>query len=139
MPHPTMGRRTMEPLQTNTRTISAHLSRLTPAAIPTIFGLGLATLIAVVLVASGTSPGDAGIGNGLAVVASLAAAAATLLTAISRPRGARAPWLMLGLGIFSYSLGSFLLFLRDQGPDHVPKPGRSLLTVSSERLGVAAA
>jgi diguanylate cyclase (GGDEF)-like protein/PAS domain S-box-containing protein len=101
----------MEPTQTDTRAAGAHLRRFVPPAILVIFGLGLLALIAeIVLVLSGSSPGDAEVRNGLAVVASFAAAAATLLTAISRPRGARAPWLVLGLAIFSYSLGSFLLF-----------------------------
>jgi diguanylate cyclase (GGDEF)-like protein/PAS domain S-box-containing protein len=101
----------MEPLQTDTRTTGARFNRWAPVAIGAIFGLGLIAVVAeIALVLSGSSPGDAEIRNGLAVLASFAAAAATLLTGISRPRGARAPWLALGLGIFSYSLGSFLLF-----------------------------
>src|SRR5690349_956944 len=101
----------MEPTQTDTRAVGAHLRRFVPPAILVIFGLGLLALIAeIVLVLSDSSPGNAEVRNGLAVVASFAAAAATLLTGISRPRGAGAPWLVLGLGIFSYSLGSFLLF-----------------------------
>jgi diguanylate cyclase (GGDEF)-like protein/PAS domain S-box-containing protein len=101
----------MQPVQTEIRTDTGAVKRLASFAIPALFGLGLVALIAeVLLVVTGLDSGNVILRNVLVTTTSFAAAAATLLAAIGRPRGARAPWLLLGLGILSYSLGSFLLF-----------------------------
>jgi diguanylate cyclase (GGDEF)-like protein/PAS domain S-box-containing protein len=101
----------MQPVQTDIRADAGAKKRLARFAIPALFGLGLLTLIAeLVLVVTGLDSSSLALRNTLVTTTSFAAAAATLLAAIGRPRGARAPWLMLGLGILSYSLGSFLIF-----------------------------
>jgi diguanylate cyclase (GGDEF)-like protein/PAS domain S-box-containing protein len=83
--------------------------RFAEAAILVAFGLGLLAVLAeVILVVTGL--GGVTLRNGLVTTASFAGAAAALLTGTSRPRGARAAWLLLGLGILSYSLGSLLFF-----------------------------
>jgi len=100
----------MKPLQTDTSTTGANLRRFAPAAILTVLGLGLVALAAeVVLVVSGSDPGGITLRNCLVTTVVFAAAVATLLTGISRPAGARGPWLMLGLGILSQAV-AFLIF-----------------------------
>jgi diguanylate cyclase (GGDEF)-like protein/PAS domain S-box-containing protein len=75
------------------------------------FGLGLVALLAeIFIVVSGTDAGNVTLRNILVVTTSFAAAVATLLSGARRARGQRAPWLLLGLAMLSYSLGSLLLF-----------------------------
>jgi diguanylate cyclase (GGDEF)-like protein/PAS domain S-box-containing protein len=57
-----------------------------------------------------TDSGDVAVREVLAVAASFAAAGVALLSAWQRQHGIRAPWLVLGLGILSYSFGSLLYF-----------------------------
>jgi diguanylate cyclase (GGDEF)-like protein/PAS domain S-box-containing protein len=75
-------------------------------AIPTLFGLGLlasAIVVALALVGAGSAFIDS-----FTVAAGLAAAAVVLSSAWRLPHGERAPWLILGLAICSYSFGSLL-------------------------------
>jgi len=99
----------MEQVQAEIRADAGTWKRFADAAIPVAFGLGLLTVIAeVALVLSGL--GSVTLRNILVTTASFAAAAVALLAGAGRPRGLRAPWLLLGLGIFSYSLGSLVFF-----------------------------
>ncbi|HEU4681574.1 MAG TPA: PAS domain-containing protein, partial [Gemmatimonadales bacterium] len=101
----------MEPLRTDNRTTETRLGRFTAAAIPTIFGLGLAALLMeIVLVVSGSDSGDITLRNCLVTAVVFTAAVATLLAGVSRPAGARAPWLLLGLGILSQAFAFLILF-----------------------------
>jgi len=78
-------------------------------AILAVFGIGLLAVLAEIAMVS-LGIGSIAVRNCLVTAASFSGAAIALLTAVSRPRGARAAWLLLGLGIFSYSLGSLLFF-----------------------------
>jgi diguanylate cyclase (GGDEF)-like protein/PAS domain S-box-containing protein len=99
----------MAQAQTEIRAAGGAWQRFAGATILVAFGLGLLAVLAeVILVVTGL--GGITLRNGLVATASFAGAAAALLSGASRPR-ARAAWLLLGLGIFSYSLGS-LLFLK---------------------------
>lgn len=101
----------MEPLQTNTRTTRAHPSRWAPVAIRVIFGLGLAGLLAeIFFVVAGSDSGDIALRNCLVTAVMFTAAVVTLLAGVSRPPGARAPWLMLGLGILGQACAFLILF-----------------------------
>jgi diguanylate cyclase (GGDEF)-like protein/PAS domain S-box-containing protein len=109
--HPTMGWVSMEPTQTDIRADDGTWKRFALPALLAFFALGVVALLTeIVLVVSGLDSGNVTLRNGLVITASFAAALATLLAGVSRPRGLRAAWLMLGLGIFSYSLGSLLFF-----------------------------
>jgi diguanylate cyclase (GGDEF)-like protein/PAS domain S-box-containing protein len=99
----------MAQAQTEIRADGGAWQRFAGAAIPVAFGLGLFAMLAeVILVVTGL--GGVTLRNGLVTTASFAGAAAALLTGASGPRRVRAAWLLLGLGIFSYSLGSLLFF-----------------------------
>ena len=99
----------MEQVQTNLQAGGRSPKRLVHLAIPTFFGLGLLAVLAEVAMVI-MDLGSVTARDVLVITASLAAAAATLLTAAGAPRGARAAWVLLGLGILSYSLGSALYF-----------------------------
>jgi diguanylate cyclase (GGDEF)-like protein/PAS domain S-box-containing protein len=91
----------------------------TRLAIPALFGIGvLAVLVEIAMVTMGL--GSATVRDTLVTTASFAAAAATLLTAAKAPRGARAAWVLLGLGILSYSLGSVFYFFFLESPTTFP-------------------
>jgi diguanylate cyclase (GGDEF)-like protein/PAS domain S-box-containing protein len=101
----------MQQAQTDIEVSTGGWKRFARPAIFAFFGLGLVALLAeIFLVVSGLDSGDVTLRNTLVTTTSFAAAAATLLGGASRPRGERAPWLLLGLGILSYSLGSLLFF-----------------------------
>jgi diguanylate cyclase (GGDEF)-like protein/PAS domain S-box-containing protein len=92
---------------TSTRT-RAHAGSAGPTIL-VVFAIGLLAVLAEIgMVTLGF--GSIAARNALVTAASFSGAAIALLTAASRPRGARAAWLLLGLGIFSYSLGSLILF-----------------------------
>jgi diguanylate cyclase (GGDEF)-like protein/PAS domain S-box-containing protein len=74
-----------------------------------VFGIGLFAVLAEIAMVS-LGFGSVVVRNALVTTASFSGAAIALLTAASRPRGARAAWLLLGLGILSYSFGSLLFF-----------------------------
>src|SRR6188768_723955 len=100
----------MEPPQTDTRTTGAHPRRWAPVTIRAILGLGLLALVAeIVLVVAGPDSGDVPLRNCLVTAAVFTAAVVALLAGVSRPAGARGPWLMLGFGILSQAFG-FLIF-----------------------------
>jgi diguanylate cyclase (GGDEF)-like protein/PAS domain S-box-containing protein len=85
--------------------------RFTRSAMLAFFGLGLLALLAeVFIVVTGADAGNVTLRNILVVTTSFAAAIATVFSGAGRARGKRAPWLLLGLGMLSYSLGSLLLF-----------------------------
>ena len=99
----------MNQAQTETRGGDGARKRFARLAIPALFGIGvLAVLVDVAMVT--TDLGSATGRDGRAAAASRAAPAAALLAAATEPRGARAAWFMLGLGILSYSVGSLLYF-----------------------------
>jgi diguanylate cyclase (GGDEF)-like protein/PAS domain S-box-containing protein len=101
----------MQQAQADIQANEGGWKRFARSAIFSFFGLGLVALFAeIFLVVSGLDSGNVTLRNVLVTTTSFAAAAATLLGAASRRRGERAPWLMLGLGILSYSVGSLLLF-----------------------------
>ncbi|MET0557518.1 MAG: EAL domain-containing protein [Solirubrobacterales bacterium] len=95
---------------TNAQAHRETLLRFASVAVAALFGIGFIAVLAEVAMVS-LDLGSIALRDVLVTTASLAAAAATLLTAASAPRGARAAWSMLGLGILSYSLGSVLYFL----------------------------
>jgi diguanylate cyclase (GGDEF)-like protein/PAS domain S-box-containing protein len=99
----------MEQAQTEIRVDEGAWKRFAGSAIRVAFGLGFLTVLAEIFLVISDS-GGVTLRNILVTTASFAAAAAALLSGASRPRGARAAWLLLGLGIFSYSLGSLLFF-----------------------------
>jgi diguanylate cyclase (GGDEF)-like protein/PAS domain S-box-containing protein len=99
----------MEQAQTEIRVDEGAWKRFAGSAIRVAFGLGFLTVLAEIFLVISDS-GGVTLRNTLVTTASFAAAAAALLSGASRPRGARAAWLLLGLGIFSYSLGSLLFF-----------------------------
>jgi diguanylate cyclase (GGDEF)-like protein/PAS domain S-box-containing protein len=99
----------MELGQTNTGADESGWKRFAPVAIRALFAIGLLALLAEIVLAISDS-GELKARDVLVTTVSFAAATATLLTAASRPRGARAAWLMLGLGILSYSVGSLFFF-----------------------------
>jgi hypothetical protein len=74
-----------------------------------VFSIGLCAVLAEIAMVS-LGFGSVTVRNALVTAASFSGAAIALLTAASRPRGTRAAWLLLGLGILSYSLGSLLFF-----------------------------
>ncbi len=79
-------------------------------------GVATAALAAeVALVTFGAGLGGTDLRNALVVATTILAAAATLMAGLSRPGGARAPWLVLGLGILSFGFGFVFLFFI-QGP-----------------------
>src|ERR1044072_4159948 len=101
----------METLQTETGTTGARFKRWAPAAIRAIFGLGLAGLLTeIILVVTGSGSADIALRNCLVTAVMFTAAVVTLLTGASRPPGARAPWLMLGLGILGQAIAFLILF-----------------------------
>lgn len=92
------------------------------AAIVPLVGLatlGLVLQAALLLFGSAESslPGD------LLVALVVMASAVALLAAATRAPGTRAPWLILGLGIFSYGIGlAFYVFVAAAGPESFPQP-----------------
>jgi diguanylate cyclase (GGDEF)-like protein/PAS domain S-box-containing protein len=64
----------------------------------------------VVLLVLGSASGAVGARDAVVVTAMFAAAAATLVTGLSRPAGTRGPWVLLGCAGLSYASGSFVLF-----------------------------
>lgn len=99
----------MASIQSSSEANRSALERFGSRAIPALFGIGvLAVLVEVAMVTLGV--GSVAVRDVFVTMASLAAAMAVLLTAATAPRGARAAWSLLGLGILSYSLGSVLYF-----------------------------
>lgn len=89
---------------------SSHLTR----AASLTLGLGGAVLLTeLVLIVIGS--GSPELRAGLATTASFAAGTAILLRGAGRPAGRRAPWMVLGLGGLSYSLGSLAFFYLTSG------------------------
>ncbi len=106
---------------------SSRSLRFARFAIPPLLGLAFVSLVVeVVLVELGPGSSDVMVRDALVTTVAFAAAVATLLAAVTRPAGMRAPWLALGLGILSYSSAPALL-LRSEGPDDVPQPRGPLL------------
>src|SRR6476661_7361491 len=99
----------MEQVQNNSQAADHSPKRPARLAIPALFGLGLLAVLAEVAMVT-VDFGSVTARDILVTTASFAAAAVALLTAASKPRGARAAWFLLGLGILSYSLGSLLYF-----------------------------
>jgi diguanylate cyclase (GGDEF)-like protein/PAS domain S-box-containing protein len=99
----------MQPSQTETQNQGSVHKRSPDRAILAVFSIGLVALLAEIAMVS-LGFGSIAVRNSLVTAASFCGAGIALLTAVSRPRGARAAWLLLGLGIFSYSLGSLLFF-----------------------------
>ncbi|HYJ21852.1 MAG TPA: EAL domain-containing protein [Solirubrobacterales bacterium] len=100
----------MQQVKTDTQANERDRKRFARPAILAFFALGLVALLAeIFLVVSGLDAGDVALRNVLVTTASFAAGAATLLGGAIRPHGERAPWLMLGLAILSYSVGTLLI------------------------------
>jgi diguanylate cyclase (GGDEF)-like protein/PAS domain S-box-containing protein len=100
----------MQQIKTDIEVNREGWKRFARFAMLAFFGLGLLALFAeIFIVISGADAGNITLRNTLVVTTSFAAAIATLLSGASHARGKRAPWLLLGLGLFSYSLGSLLL------------------------------
>jgi diguanylate cyclase (GGDEF)-like protein/PAS domain S-box-containing protein len=77
-------------------------------------GLGVVALLAelgLIVIGSGSPELRAG----LATTASFAAGTAILLRGAGEPADRRAPWIVLGLGALSYSLGSLVFFYLTKG------------------------
>jgi diguanylate cyclase (GGDEF)-like protein/PAS domain S-box-containing protein len=75
--------------------------------------IGLAAIalgVELVLLIFGSASGAVGARNVVVVTAMFAAGAATLSIGLSRPTGAKAPWVLLGGAGLSYASGSFVLF-----------------------------
>ncbi|HVD38712.1 MAG TPA: EAL domain-containing protein [Solirubrobacterales bacterium] len=99
----------MKPIQTTTQTEEGGRRCSPGPAVVAVFGIGLCAVLAeIAMVCLGV--GSVTVRNAFVTTASFAGAAIALLTAASRPRGARGAWTLLGLGIFSYSLGSLIFF-----------------------------
>src|SRR5215218_5710682 len=79
-----------------------------PRVLLVLGGAGLVTEVGWVTL--GVADVDLALRNYLVTAISFIAAAAILAAGCSRSRGARAPWLLLGMGVFSYSAGSLLFF-----------------------------
>ena len=95
------------------RTRASAFRHLTRAASLTL-GLGVAALLTeLVLIVIGS--GSPELRAGLATTAAFAAGTAILLRGVSKPAGQRAPWIVLGLGGLSYSLGSLVSFYLTEG------------------------
>jgi diguanylate cyclase (GGDEF)-like protein/PAS domain S-box-containing protein len=87
---------------------AAGPTQLARSAIATLYGLGVAALaVEIFLVVFDKGSGE--LRDILVTAISFLAAGSTLLTGCSRPAGSRAPWLVLGLGMFSYAC-AFLVF-----------------------------
>jgi diguanylate cyclase (GGDEF)-like protein/PAS domain S-box-containing protein len=99
----------MKPIQTQMQAEGTIRRRSPGPTILAVFGIGLVAVLAEIAMVS-LGFGSVTARNALVTAASFSGAAIALLTAASRPRGPRAAWLLLGLGIFSYSLGSLLFF-----------------------------
>jgi diguanylate cyclase (GGDEF)-like protein/PAS domain S-box-containing protein len=100
----------MSLLQTDTGVRAVKWRKLAHKATLPLLGLALVALAveaALVLLEPGSR--DVMVRNCLVTGVVFVAAIATLLAGISRPGGTRAPWLALGLGIFSYAC-AFLVF-----------------------------
>jgi diguanylate cyclase (GGDEF)-like protein/PAS domain S-box-containing protein len=95
------------------RTRAQAPRRLTRAASLTL-GVGVVALLAeLVLIVIGS--GSPELRAGFATTASFAAGTAILLRGAGKPAGFRAPWIVLGLGGLSYSLGSLVFFYLTKG------------------------
>jgi diguanylate cyclase (GGDEF)-like protein/PAS domain S-box-containing protein len=99
----------MKQIQTNLPADGSALGHFCRRAVPALFAIGLLALIAEVAMVT-MDLGSVTARDTLVTVASFSGAAIALLSAAEAPRGARAAWFLLGLGIFSYSLGSLLYF-----------------------------
>jgi diguanylate cyclase (GGDEF)-like protein/PAS domain S-box-containing protein len=66
--------------------------------------------VELVLLILESAPGSVEARNSVVVTAMFGAAAATLITGLSRPAGTKAPWVLLGCASLSYASGSFVLF-----------------------------
>src|SRR6185312_8609729 len=108
-PHPTMEGEPLKPIQTKTPTERSVRKRSPDPTILAVFSIGLCAVLAEIAMVS-LGVGSITVRNLLVTAASFSGAAIALFTAASRPRGTRAAWLLLGLGILSYSLGSLLFF-----------------------------
>jgi diguanylate cyclase (GGDEF)-like protein/PAS domain S-box-containing protein len=99
----------MEPGQTDSNADGGRWKRLARPAIRALLGLALLALLTEIdLVVTGS--GSVTVRDVLVTTASFAAGAITLLAGMSRPRGARAAWLVLGFGILSFTIGFALFF-----------------------------
>jgi diguanylate cyclase (GGDEF)-like protein/PAS domain S-box-containing protein len=99
----------LKPIQTKTPAEGSVRKRSPGPTIRVVFSIGLCAVLAEIAMVS-LGFGSVTVRNFLVTAASFSGAAIALLTAASRPRGTRAAWLLLGLGILSYSLGSLLFF-----------------------------
>src|SRR6202042_2063643 len=76
----------------------------------------------VVLVALGSASSGVAVRNALVVTVILLAALVTLISGATRPAGTRAPWLVLGIGMLSYTCAFVSLFFLQPVLTTFPSP-----------------
>ena len=70
----------------------------------------------------GPGSSDVMVRDALVTTVAFAAAVATLLAAVTRPAGMRAPWLALGLGVLSYASAFLVFFFFQKALTTFPSP-----------------
>ena len=111
------------PSKMSTHTGSSRSLRFARLAIAPLLGLAFISLaVEVFLVELGPDSSNVMVRDAFVTTVAFAAAVATLLAAVTRPAGMRAPWFALGLGVLSYASAFLVFFFFQKALTIFPSP-----------------